>query len=120
MRCCDGRGLRLFVALVAIGGGACVADEPLRLTNDGRLKFSPVVCNGGREIVYVELANPTLYRLTRLTLADGSTVPLHEGAQTSEFEPAFSTDGKTYAYLKTSGVLRVNLVIQEVGGAKRG
>lgn len=106
--------------MVALAGGTCAADEPVRLTHDGRLKFSPVVASGGREIVYVDLANPTLYRLTRLNLADGTTVPLHADAQTSEFEPAFSTDGKVYAYLKTSGVLRVNLVIQEVGGTKRG
>jgi len=123
MRCCDGPGIGRCVALavlVALAGGTCAAEGPVRLTPDGRLKFSPVVVSGGREIVYVELANPTLYRLSRLNLADGSTVPLHADAQTSEFEPAFTSDGKIYAYLKTSGVLRVNLVIQEVGGAKRG
>src|SRR5579862_7403159 len=107
-----------LAAMVALSGETCGAGEPLRLTTDGRLKFSPVVCAGGREIVYVELANPTLFRLMRLNLADGSTSPLHIDAQTSEFEPAFSSNGKIYAYLKTSGVLRVNLVIEEVGGAK--
>jgi Tol biopolymer transport system component len=114
------RLIALFSAMVALGGANCPAGEPVRLTTDGRLKFSPVVCNGGRDIVYVELANPTLFRLMRLNLADGSTRPLHADAQTSEFEPAFSGNGKIYAYLKTSGVLRVNLVIQEVGGAKLG
>jgi len=116
-------GIRLVVALSALAfftGVTQAADEPARLTRDGRLKFSPVVCNGGREIVYVELADPTLYRLTRLNLADGSTTPLHADAKTSEFEPAFSADGRTYAYLRTSGTLRVNLVIQETAGAKLG
>src|SRR5260221_5315766 len=114
------RRLLVLAAMVALGGGTCAAEEPLRLTHDGRLKFSPVVCSGGHEIVYVELANPTLYRLTRLRLDDGSTIPLHADAQTSEFEPTFSADGKIYAYLKTSGVLRVNLVIEEVAGTKLG
>jgi Tol biopolymer transport system component len=114
-------GIRLFVALaVAAASQTSAADEPVRLTHDGRLKFSPVVCNGAREIVYVDLANPTLYRLTQLKLADGSTVPLHADAKTSEFDPAYSPDGKTYAYLRTSGTLRVNLVIQEVGGVMLG
>ncbi len=116
-------GIALLFALASIffaGGGLCAAEDPVRLTQDGRLKFSPVVVSRGREIVYVELANPTLFKLTKLNLADGTTTPLHADAQTSEFEPAFSADGKTYAYLKTSGVLRVNLVIQEVGGAKLG
>lgn len=116
-------GIRLlvtFAALIAFARATRAAEEPTRLTRDGRLKFSPVVCNGGREIVYVDLVDPTLYRLTRLNLADGSTTPLHADAKTSEFEPAFSADGKTYAYLRTSGVLRVNLVIQEIAGAKLG
>jgi TolB protein len=123
MRCSDRPAILLSVALAAVvslTGETCSAGEPVRLTTDGRLKFSPVVCNGGREIVYVDLANPTLFRLMRLNQADGSTSPLHTDAQTSEFEPAFSSNGNTFAYLKTSGVLRVNLVIQEVGGAKLG
>jgi WD40 repeat protein len=97
-----------------------VAAEPVRLTQDGRFKCSPVVCAGGREIVYAELANPTLYRLMKLNLEDGMTRPLHPEAQTSEFEPAFSADGKFFAYLRTSVVLRVNLVIVGENEAKLG
>ncbi|MBI3860674.1 MAG: PD40 domain-containing protein [Planctomycetia bacterium] len=109
-----------LAALLTALAAPVSATEPVQLTRDGRLKFSPVVSHDGREIVYVELADPTIYRLTRLNLADGSTKPLHPDARTSEFEPAFSADGKIYAYLKTSGVLRVNLIIQEVGGATLG
>jgi Tol biopolymer transport system component len=95
-----------------------LADEPVRLTQDGRFKCSPVVCAEGREIVYAELANPTLYRLMKLTIQDGTSRPLHPDAQTSEFEPAFSADGKVFAFLRTSGVLRVNLMIEGENGAK--
>ncbi len=107
---------------MAFGGRAAqsVAAEPVRLTQDGRFKCSPVVCAEGREIVYTELANPTLYRLMKLTLSDGSTRPLHLEAQTSEFEPAFSADGKRFAFLRTSGVLRVNLVVVGENGTKLG
>src|SRR5437016_1969234 len=122
MRCSDFARALLLALLAAVGSLShrAPAAEPVRRTHDGRLKFSPVVCDGGREIVYVELENPTLYRLTRLNLAEGSTRPLHPEAKTSEFEPAFSADGKVYAYLRTSGVLRVNLLIQEVAGATLG
>ncbi|MFN0056079.1 MAG: TolB family protein [Planctomycetales bacterium] len=89
----------------------------MRLTSDGRFKCSPVVCAAGREIVYTELADPTLYRLMKLTVADRTTRPLHADAKTSEFEPAFSSDGKMFAFLRTSGTLRVNLVVQSETGA---
>ena len=120
-----GQVLAVLAILLALPGRETSAAEPspaalVPLTRDGRLKFSPTISADGREIVYVELANPTLYRLVRLDLADGSTRPLHVDAKTSEFEPAFSADGKVYAYLKTSGTLRVNLLIQEVGGAVLG
>ncbi|MSR57538.1 MAG: hypothetical protein EXS05_07685 [Planctomycetaceae bacterium] len=106
-------------ALLAVAFQAMAA-EPVQLTHDGRFKFCPVYCAQGREIVYVELATPMLYRLTRLKLDDGSTEPLHPEAQTSEFDPAFSADGKVYAFLKTVGTLRVNLEIMEPGGTKLG
>lgn len=121
MPCCS-RGITFAVAVLIIAGSApgTRATEPVRLTRDGRLKFSPVVTAAGNEIVYVELANPTLYRLTRLSLKDGTTRPVHSDAQTSEFDPAYSHDGKMFAFLRTSGVLRVNLVIQDETGAKLG
>jgi TolB protein len=96
------------------------AAEPVRLTQDGRLKFSPVFCAGGREIVYVDLVNPTLYQLRRLRLDDKTNVPLHPDALTSEFEPAFSRDGQIYAYLKTRGPLSIGLVIRSADGTLMG
>ncbi|HTI50022.1 MAG TPA: hypothetical protein VL475_03685 [Planctomycetaceae bacterium] len=90
------------------------------MTRDGRFKFAPVFAGPGREIVYVELATPALYRLTRLDLESGTAEPLHPNAKTSEFDPAFSADGKAYAWLQTVGALRVNLVIQERDGGKLG
>src|SRR5689334_16926662 len=110
----------LCFLILAIGGrGAWAGDRAaVRLTHDGRMKFSPIAIGLKGEIIYCELADPTLYRLTRLTLADGSTRPLHPDAQTSEFEPALSADGKGVAYLKTVAPLRVNLVITDDTGSK--
>ena len=99
---------------------SALAAEPTRLTHDGLFKCTPVICSAGREIVYSEFTNPTLYRLMKLSIEEGITRPLHPEAQTSEFEPAFSVDGKLFAYLRTSGVLRVNLMIVGENGEKLG
>lgn len=111
-------GVGTFIALLLAQGTN--AAEPRRLTRDGRLKFSPVFANEGREIVYVELENPTLYRLKRLSLDDLSTEVLHADAKTSEFEPAYSADGKTFAFLQTIDVLRVSLIVRDRKGKTLG
>lgn len=111
----------VLAAVVGLSSvGVTFADEPVQLTRDRRLKFSPVFAREGTEIIYVELATPMLYQLTRLKLADGTSEPLHPKANTSEFEPAVSADGKVYAYLKTVGVLKINLEIQEFDGPQLG
>lgn len=128
MACCDcaspqPRGRRVIAELALIAAlFACHAEAagPRQLTRDGRLKFSPVFAAGGGEIIYVELETPTLFRLKRVRLDDGAIEPLHADATTSEFDPAFSPDGKMYAYLQTVGTLRVNLVIRDSDGAKLG
>ena len=71
------------------------AAEPVQLTRDGRLKLATAVCSAGREVVYCELANPTLYRLMKLNLEDRTSQPLHPKADTSEFDPMFAADGKS-------------------------
>src|SRR5262245_21368323 len=106
--------------LLACSFSSVQAGDPVRLTHDGRLKFSPVFCNQGQEVVFAELADPTLYRLERLRLRDGSVEHLHKDAPTSEFEPAFSASGKMYAFLRTRGALSVSMVIQTSDGARVG
>lgn len=117
MRCCS-RGL-LALVLIASATSLCAA-EPVQLTRDGRLKFATTVCSNGRDVVYCELANPALYRLMKLTLQDRSSQPLHPKAETSEFDPVFAADGKTYAFLKTIGVLQAAIVIHDEQGNKLG
>ena len=110
------------VAVLMIDGraGLSRAAAMVPLTHDGRFKCTPAVCGPGNEIIYAELADPTLYRLMKLNLKDGNTQALRPEAKTSEFEPAISADGKVFAFLKTSGVLRVNLVIQDETGTRLG
>lgn len=109
----------MCIVLVA-GGAAAPAAELEQLTRDGRPKFSPTFRDGGRELVFVELVNPTLYQIRRLVLADGTSEPLHTTAPTSEFEPAWSADGECYAFLKTRSALNVSIVVRNKQGVQLG
>jgi Tol biopolymer transport system component len=91
-----------------------------QLTHDGRQKFSPVFCEGGKELVFVELVSPTLFQIRRLVLADGTNEPLHATSPTSEFEPAWSADGECYAFLKTRSALSVSVVVCDKRGTRLG
>ena len=108
----------LCIAVTCVS--ALRAAEPLQLTRDGRLKLATAVCAAGREVVYCELANPTLYRLMKLNLEDRTSQPLHPKADTSEFDPMYAADGKSYAFLKTVGVLRAAILIHDDQGNKLG
>jgi len=91
--------------------------DPSRLTDDGRIKTDPVFVAGGREVVYTLQETPALTRIMR-RLPDGKVEPLHPGATTSEFEPAFTPDGSTYAYIQSRGNLNLRLVIRDAKTGK--
>jgi dipeptidyl aminopeptidase/acylaminoacyl peptidase len=118
MGCSSGRRLGLLACalgcLLSVPAARGHAGEPVRLTSDGRLKFSPVFFKGGREILYADLERPEQYRLQCLDLATRVVKPLHPKAPTSEFEPAVSADGRLYAFLRLRGVLSVGVVIRTV------
>jgi Tol biopolymer transport system component len=85
----------------------------VRLTTDGRTKADPVLVRGGAEVVFTMLESPTQFRLMRLKLADNTVEPLHPGAVTTEFEAAFTPDGRFYAFVQSRGNLNLKLVIRD-------
>ena len=110
-------GLMLCGFILPLATIRATAAEPLRLTHDGRQKSSPVFRDNGRELVYVEFADPTLFQLHRLVLADGTRELLHASSTSAEFEPAWSADGECYAHLKLRGVLSISIVVRDKQGA---
>lgn len=91
-----------------------------RLTTDGSLKFTPRYVQGGREIVYVSFADPKLMRMMRLVVGERGSTPVFPAAAKSEFEPAFSRDGRYLAFVQLRGVLSLALVIHDHEGKDRG
>ena len=108
--------LSAVLVLCSFIAAPAVADEPVRLTNDGRQKSSPVFRNGDKELVYTDFADATLFQLRRLVLADGTTEHLHSQPTSAEFEPAWSADGEVYAHLKLRGVLSIGIVVRDRQG----
>lgn len=99
---------------LALSSASLSAGEPIRLTNDGQTKFATSFCHQGEDIVFVAFEQAELYRLKRLNVKQRTVEPLHPLATASEFEPAFSADGRYYVYLRLAGVLRINVVIRDV------
>src|SRR5262245_4148792 len=93
----------LIVAMVGLAGAA----EPVRLTQDGRLKRDPRFVGGGAEVVYSVVESPILMRLVRLNLSTLTAAPLYPQAATSQFEPSFSTDGRYQVFVEFRGVTNV-------------
>ncbi|MFO0919626.1 MAG: hypothetical protein U0872_15110 [Planctomycetaceae bacterium] len=108
------------MALSAMPVVAAFSGEPQRLTDNGKLKFSPGYRDGGREVIFAELSDPNLYRIQRLVVGEGIPTPLHPDATTSEFEPVIAADGDCYAYLKTQAALSVGIMIRDHQGTDLG
>lgn len=87
--------------------------EPKQLTHDGRVKFTTLVVPDGQEVWYVEYETPRAFRLQKLRLSDLVVTRLHPDASTFEFEPTISAEGKSYAYLKAIGLLRISTAVRE-------
>ncbi len=105
----------LGVVAVALCLSAAFADEPIRLTTDGRLKRDPVFLKpDGSELIYVLLEKPTQFRLMKLTLATREVVPVHPDETRSELEPTVSRDGRYLAFVQNRGNLSLALVVKDL------
>ena len=104
-----------LIAIVLCAGSDVLADEPIRLTTDGRTKRDPVFLNPqGTELLYVLLDRPNQLRLMKLSLGSGLSAPLHPDETRSEFEPAVSADGRYLAYVQNRGNLSLAMVVQDL------
>jgi Tol biopolymer transport system component len=90
----------------------------IRLTEDGRMKADPVFIRGGEELVFTMQETASRLSLMRLRLANGKVERLHPQATTSEFEPAFSPDGRYCAFVQSRGNLNLKLIIRDTREAR--
>lgn len=85
-----------------------------RLTTDGKFKRDLTWSAGGRELYFGRQDTSTQLSIWRLTLADGTLDRWHPLANTSEYEAAFSRDGKWCAYVQSRANLQLKLVIESI------
>ena len=120
MRCCS-RYLVAIMSLLLATSAAAREAELEQLTRDGQLKFTPVFHDGGKELVFVEQVNPTLYQIRRLVLATGADEPLHANAPTSEFEPRLvSRRGLLRVPENATRAMSVSIMIRDRHGVDLG
>ncbi|MEO1995826.1 MAG: hypothetical protein ABGZ17_11190, partial [Planctomycetaceae bacterium] len=113
--CCLPQLAVLFGVIALLNGIAIdslVAEEPRRLTSDGRIKFTPVFLDRD-SLAYVDFEKPELTVIKRLKLTDNSTSQLHPKANTQELEPAFFSGGDRCVFLRARGTLSVGMVIRD-------
>ena len=115
---CDVSGCRWLslvgVLLIALSPYDLVilwAGESQRLTDDGKLKFSPVFIRGGDEIIYSVHHQPKRVVLMRLKLSDGSRELVLPDGTASQFDPAYSRDGRFIGYARSGHSVQLSLVI---------
>ena len=107
-----GVGVRALCLAIVVSSTPCRAAEPQRLTDDGRMKFSPTFLNE-EEIGFVDFEKPTLTIIKRLSLKDGRVTPLHKNVDKQELEPAFHGDGEHCVFHRASGTLQTSLIIRD-------
>ncbi|MFO0945018.1 MAG: hypothetical protein U1D30_03590 [Planctomycetota bacterium] len=89
------------------------AEEPRRLTNDGRLKLTPSFIDDGDAILYTVRDAPNHLRLERYRIAEGVSEPFLPGEPTHQFDGCLSKDGRYLCYSRTQGSSQLQLTIHD-------
>jgi Tol biopolymer transport system component len=118
MNCSDRIGALLALVALSISFFLCVptllASEPRRLTDDGRLKFSPVFLGDGSEIAFSVHDIPTRLTLMRLKLVDGSQLRMFPSIEQHQLDVTMSHSGRFVAYARAGTSPQLPLVIQDL------
>jgi len=109
-------GLSIRLAILLIIGLSRFADaaEPVRLTNDGKMKQDLCFTHDTQELIYSVLKTPQLIKLQRLNIDSGTIEDFHTSANTNEIYIDFAKDMKHYAYIRNDGNLHTVLQVQDV------
>lgn len=107
-------GLFLLPFGLALACAASVAaDDAIRLTDDGTLKFSPTFMNPD-EVVFAARHSPNLMAIWRLKLSDGSLERLHPNVSDHQLDPAYSADGRYHVFSMSQTSPQLVLIIQDL------
>ncbi len=104
----------IILLLIAGSFAALGADEPRRLTHDGRAKQDPVFAQQGEVVDFAVYESQIQISLVRLQLSNGDQTRINPQANSSEFEPAYSRNGSHMAFVQSRGNLNLKLVIRDL------
>jgi Tol biopolymer transport system component len=105
---------RIVVLLGCIAAGTAAGSEPIRLTRDGARKLTPTFLDGGTALVYSAHERPNLVALVQLDRQSGSRHRVLPRVVNHQFDPAFSADGRSLAYARTTTSPQSELVIRDL------
>lgn len=112
--CFRALGMVLVTTLLAAVPEVVQAAAPVRLTENGTMKFVTAFAGDGSDVLFVEFVKPTLFQIMRLKLDDRSVEPLHENQADHELDIAVSPDGKYYAFVQCHSTLHGAIEIRDV------
>lgn len=112
LRVCRHWTLIIALCVVSLSGTAYAAGE-LRLTDDGKRKFSPVFLPDGESIAYCVHDEPTNVVVKRLSLEDSSEELMFPDDTAHQFDPAFSPDGRYWCYCRSGAERQLVLVVRD-------
>ncbi|AEC01404.1 TolB family protein [Parasphaerochaeta coccoides] len=88
-------------------------DSSVWLTSGGRF-LHPALSPDGKKLIAIE-ATGTRYRLVRIPMDGGDGEVLYDNPETSVYEPRFSPDGRSIAFIETSHGLSSLRIMDEDG-----
>ena len=104
----------LAMVFVVVAVNSLLAGEPKRLTHDGALKFSPVLVDGGKAVVYSAHDQPKRVSLMRLRLSDSHQELVDPSLKAHQFDADISADGRYLCFVLTFNSPQSILVIRDL------
>ena len=106
------------VVLLLVWTPALFASEPVRLTQDGTRKMTPVFAAGGEEVVFVKHDQADLVALMRLKGKGGAAERIFPDLRSHQFDPALSRDGRYLAFGRSESNPQMVLVVRDTKESK--
>ena len=103
----------LVMTVLLTAAASSQSADPRRLTDDGRLKLTPVFLGNGEAVAYSLHDIPNRLTLMRLTLSDGSQTRMFPEIEQHLFDVTMSHNGRYVVFARAATSPQLPLVIKD-------